>query len=89
MILVDTANGASRKVVTPHTTPVVAVALTADGGTAYSAGADGSIVASNPIDGTPTGRLMLPVGVRALAVTAAGSQLAVASDDGVVRVAVP
>ena len=85
VILVDTANGASRKVVTPHTTPVVAVALTADGSTAYSAGADGSIVATNPIDGTPTGRLMLPVGVRALAVTAAGSQLAVASDDGVVR----
>ena len=85
VILVDAATGAVRQTVMAHTTAVVALAITADGGTVYSAGADGGIVATNPTDGTPTGRLMLPVGIRALAVTAAGSQLAVASDDGVVR----
>ncbi len=85
VILIDAASGAVRRAVIVHTAAVVAVALTADGGTVYSAGADGSIVATNPTDGTPTGRLLLPVGVRALAVTAAGSQLAVASVDGIVR----
>ncbi len=85
LILVDAPSGAVRKAVLAHTTAVMAVAITADGGTIYSAGADGSIVATNPTDGTPTGRLMLPLAVRALAVTASGSQLAVASVDGAVR----
>ena len=85
VVLVDAASGATRRAFRAHTAAVAAIALSADGATVYSAGADGSIVATNSADGNVTGRLMRPAGVRALAVTAAGSQLAIADADGVIR----
>ena len=85
VILIDASSGALRRAFRAHTTAVAAVTLTADGATVYSAGADGSIVATNAADGNVTGRFMRPAGIRALAVTAAGAQLAVAEADGVVR----
>jgi WD40 repeat protein len=85
VVLVDAASGTLRRAFKAHTTAVAAVSLSADGATLYSAGADGSIVATNSADGNVTGRFMRPAGVRALAVIAAGSQLAVAEADGVVR----
>ena len=85
VILIDASTGALRRAFKAHTSAVAAVTLTADGATVYSAGADGSIVATNAADGNVTGRFMRPAGIRALAVTAAGAQLAVAEADGVVR----
>jgi WD40 repeat protein len=85
VVLIDAATGALRRVFKAHTAAVAAVTLSTDGATVYSAGADGSIVATNAVDGTVTGRFMRPAGVRALAVTAAGAQLAVADADGIVR----
>ena len=85
VILLDASSAAVRKAFRAHTAPVAAVALSADGATVYSAGADGSIVATNAADGVVTGRFMRPAGVTALAVTAAGTQLAIADADGTVR----
>ena len=85
VILVDGASGAVRRAFRAHTAPVAAIALSADGATVYSAGADGSVVATHSVDGNVSGRFMRPAGVRALAVTAAGSQLAIAEADGVIR----
>ncbi len=85
VIILDATSGAVRRALKAHTAAVAAVALSADGATLYSAGADGSIVATNSADGVVAGRFMRPAGVRALAVTAAGSQLAIADADGIVR----
>ena len=85
VILIDASSGAVRRALKAHTAAVAALTLSADGGTVYSAGADGSIVATNAADGNVTGRFMRPAGIRALAVTAVGTQLAVAEADGIVR----
>ena len=85
VILIDASSGAVRRAFKAHTAAVAALTLTADGATVYSAGADGSIVATNAADGNVTGRFMRPAGIRALAVTAVGAQLAVAEADGIVR----
>ena len=85
VILIDASSGAVRRAFKAHTAAVAALTLSADGATVYSAGADGSIVATNAADGNVTGRFMRPPGIRALAVTGGGTQLAVAEADGVVR----
>lgn len=85
VVLIDAPSGAVRRAFKAHTTAVAALTLSADGATVYSAGADGSIVATNAADGNVTGRFMRPAGIRALAVTAVGTQLAVAEADGIVR----
>ncbi|MEI8370492.1 MAG: c-type cytochrome domain-containing protein [Planctomycetia bacterium] len=85
VILIDASSGAVRRAFKAHTAAVAALTLSADGATVYSAGADGSIVATNAADGNVTGRFMRPAGIRALAVTAVGAQLAVAEADGIVR----
>jgi hypothetical protein len=85
VILIDASSGAVRRAFKAHTAAVAALTLSADGATVYSAGADGSIVATNAADGNVTGRFMRPAGIRAVAVTGGGTQLAVAEADGVVR----
>ena len=85
VILIDASSGAVRRAFKAHTAAVAALTLSADGATVYSAGADGSLVATNAADGNVTGRFMRPAGIRALAVTGGGTQLAVAEADGVVR----
>ena len=85
VILIDASSGAVRRAFKAHTAAVAALTLSADGATVYSAGADGSIVATTAADGNVTGRFMRPAGIRALAVTAVGAQLAVAEADGIVR----
>ena len=85
VILIDASSGALRRAFKAHTAAVAALTLSADGATVYSAGVDGSIVATNAADGNVTGRFMRPAGIRALAVTAVGTQLAVAEADGIVR----
>ena len=85
VILIDASSGAVRRAFKAHTAAVAALTLSADGATVYSAGADGSIVATNAADGNVTGRFMRPAGIRALAVTGGGTQLAVAEADGIVR----
>jgi WD40 repeat protein len=86
VILIDASSGAVRRAFKAHTAAVAALTLSADGATVYSAGADGSIVATNAADGNVTGRFMRPAGIRAVAVTGGGTQLAVAEADGVVRI---
>ena len=85
VILIDASSGAVRRAFKAHTAAVAALTLSAAGATVYSAGVDGSIVATNAADGNVTGRFMRPAGIRALAVTAVGAQLAVAEADGIVR----
>ena len=86
IILCDTTNGSTIRIIPAHAAAVSGVAFAADGATLYSCGHDGLVLATRVADGTAIGRLARTGEVRAIALVNGGSRVATAEADAVIRV---